>query len=184
MATEIVSFMASDPNSVLVSNPPKTRLMQRAGFRQLIKFCLVGASSTVIDVGLLFFLTKRLMVLSSLPWVPWFTWNTLTFCLAVTNGFIWNRRWTFRAQIHGAAREQYVKFFVTNSVGLVLSLFLTKLFLMMLFGHAVLGENNPDPNHLMIAKICAIPFVMIWNFSAAKFWTFKAPKNQIAVSDD
>ncbi len=173
--------MSSESSPVIASGSPLQRLLQRPGVRQLIKFCIVGASSTVIDKGLLFILTKKLLVLSSLPWVPWFTWNTLTFCLAVSNGFVWNRRWTFRAReqdgTQAGVREQYIKFFVTNAVGLVLNLCITKMFLIGFSGKVLHGQSNPNPDHLMIASICAIPFVMIWNFSAAKFWTFKAPKS-------
>ncbi len=202
MAAESVSFMPSEPTPAQPSPestalPPipepgspsldtydigstRVGLMQRAGFRQLVKFCIVGASSTIIDKGLLFVLTKKLLVLSQLPWVPWFSWNTLTFCLAVTNGFIWNQRWTFRAKSHATSqadsRAQYVKFLATNAVGLVLNLLMTKLFLIVFSGKVLLGQSSPNPDHLMIASICGIPFVMIWNFSAAKFWTFKAPK--------
>ena len=168
--------MNSESSQSLTSVSPLQRLKQSSGVRQLVKFCIVGASSTVIDKGFLFLLTKKFMVLSALPWVPWFTWNTLTFCLAVTNGFIWNQRWTFRAGGSGNSRSQYVKFFATNAVGLVLNLLFTKLFLIMFSGQVLHGQSNPNPDHLMIASICAIPFVMVWNFSAAKFWTFKAPK--------
>ena len=168
--------MSSESSPVIASASPRQRLLQRPGVRQLIKFCIVGASSTVIDKGLLFLLTKKMLVLTALPWVPWFTWNTLTFCFAVSNGFVWNRRWTFRAHEQATTHTQYVKFFVTNAVGLVLNLFITKLFLIAFTGKVLQGESNPNPDHLMIASICAIPFVMIWNFSAAKFWTFKTPK--------
>lgn len=168
--------MNSESSPPLDSVSPLQRLKQSSGVRQLVKFCIVGASSTVIDKGFLFLLTKKFLVLSALPWVPWFTWNTLTFCLAVTNGFIWNQRWTFRAGNSGNSRSQYVKFFATNAVGLVLNLLFTKLFLIMFSGQVLHGQSNPNPDHLMIASICAIPFVMVWNFSAAKFWTFKTPK--------
>jgi putative flippase GtrA len=149
-------------------------LLQHKGLRQFVKFCIVGASSTVIDKGILALLTMKLMVLDSLPWVPWWTWNTLTFCVAVTNGFLWNRHWTFRGQSAASAKEQYTKFFAINAVGLVLTLCITKVFLYLLTGKMIHPEN-PDSNHLMIASICPIPFVAIWNFSAAKYWTFRPP---------
>ena len=150
-------------------------LFKRKGVRQLVKFCIVGASSTVIDTGLLWYLTKRMMVFTTMPDVPWWTWTALTFCLAVTNGFIWNRRWTFRALGHASTKEQYTKFFATNAVGLLLNQGITKLFLIVFTGE-VLHTANPDEDSLLIAKLCAIPFVVLWNFSAAKYWTFRAPK--------
>jgi putative flippase GtrA len=153
---------------------PGASLLQRQGIRQFIKFCIVGLSSTVIDTGILWVLTKKMMVFTKLPWIPWWSWTALTFCLAVTNGFVWNRRWTFRALGHASTKEQYTKFFATNAVGLVLNQVFMKLFLIFFTGQMV-HTTNPDPDQLLIAKICAIPCVVLWNFAAAKYWTFRAP---------
>jgi putative flippase GtrA len=150
-------------------------LLQRQGVRQLIKFCIVGFSSMIVDKGLLWLLSVRFMLLERLPYIPWWSWATLTFCAAVTNGFIWNQRWTFRAHAHGKTNSQYIKFIATNCVGLLLNLLITKMFLMYFTG-TVVHEQNPDARLLLISSICAIPFVVVWNFSAAKYWTFRAPK--------
>lgn len=150
-------------------------LLQRQGVRQLVKFCIVGFSSLIVDKGTLWVLTKKFMVLTSFPSVPWWSWLTLTFCMAVFNGFTWNRCWTFRGQADNQARRQFIKFLATNAVGLLLNLLITKMFLI-LFTGKVLHDQNPNPDHLQIASLCAIPFVVIWNFSAAKYWTFREPK--------
>lgn len=121
----------------------------------------------MVDKGCLWFL------LHLFPYVPWWFLASTTFCLGVTNGFVWNRRWTFRAHAHGSARDQYSRFFLTNVVGLVLNLMLTKGFLIIFTGKLAFGDQNPDPKHTIIASICAIPFVTIWNFGAARLWTFK-----------
>ena len=141
--------------------------------RQLIKFCLVGASSTVIDLGVLKLL---LMFLHFLPW--WFN-VSISFCFGVSNGFFWNRRWTFAGQNSASTRTQYSKFFVTNLIGLGLNLLISKGFLILFTGqvsHAV----NPNDNAILLAKVCAIPIVVIWNFSASRLWTFRAhtPKKE------
>lgn len=144
--------------------PPK-----QSGLQQLIKFCIVGASSTVVDKGTLWFL------LNALPLVPWWLCSTVSFCFGVTNGFFWNRHWTFRAHGHGSARSQYRKFFLSNCIGWLLNLGFTKVFLVVFTGK-VAHVQNPDPKHVLIASLCAVPCVVVWNFAAAKFWTFKAPK--------
>lgn len=156
-------------------------LLQRKGVRQLIKFCIVGASSTVVDKGLLWLLTKRLMVLVRLPYVPWWTWATLTFCAAVTNGFLLNQRWTFRAHTPENSKKQYAKFVATNCVGLMLNLLITKMFLIYFTGQ-VTHEKNPDANLFLISSLLAIPFVVVWNFSASKYWTFRAPATNPELS--
>jgi len=156
-------------------------LLQNQSVRQLIKFCIVGLSSTIVDKGLLAVLTKGGDVLTRYAWMPWWSWVVFTFCLGVSNGFIWNRRWTFRAHAHGSAQTQYTKFLATNTVGLLLNLALTKVFLMLFTGQMTHPEN-PDPNSLLIANISVIPFVVIWNFTAAKYWTFRAPKTSVEAT--
>lgn len=149
--------------------PLKPALLKRGGVQQLVKFCIVGATSTVIDKGSLWLLLNRV-----LPHAPWWVCATLSFCLAVSNGFFWNRHWTFQAhgEGHAPARRQYLKFFATNIVGLTLNLGITKLFLILFTGQ-FLHNTNPAPLHVLIASLCAAPFVVVWNFTAARHWTFK-----------
>ena len=151
----------------------RTPVWHKPGVRQLVKFCMVGASSTVLDkgtqYGLLLFGERYA------PKAPWWLWVTLSFCLAVTNGYFWNRRWTFRAtgEEHGTAASQYRRFILTNAVGLGLNLVFTKLFLIAFTGQVAFSQN-PDKLHVVLASLCAVPIVVVWNFAAAKFWTFKA----------
>ena len=137
--------------------------------RQLIKFCIVGASSTVIDKGI------QWILMGLFPLVPWWIVQSISFCFGVSNGFIWNRRWTFAGQNRSSARTQYSKFFVTNVVGLGLNLLITKGFLV-LFTGKVVHAVNPAPQTILLASLCAIPIVVIWNFGASRLWTFKAHK--------
>lgn len=137
--------------------------------RQLIKFCLVGASSTVISISI------QWMLLHAFPLAPWWLLVSIAFCFGVTNGFIWNRLWTFRARDLGSPKQQYPKFVLTNIIGLGLNLLITKGFLTLFTGQLVHAQN-PDPKQVTLASLCAIPIVVIWNFCAARFWTFRAPK--------
>jgi putative flippase GtrA len=143
-------------------------LLRRRGTRQLVKFCLVGATSTVIDKGTLWLLLYRIA-----PRTPWWISATISFCLAVTNGFFWNQRWTFRARGQDSARAQYSRFFLTNLVGLLLNLGLTKLFLIYFTGQLRHIGGNPRVMKVLVASISAIPCVMLWNFAASKYWTFR-----------
>lgn len=182
MATELVSFMASEPTSIPPIPEPgapsggaavviqREKPAVRSGVQQLIKFCVVGFSSTIVDKGLLY------LLLSNLPAVPWWICATISFCFGVTNGFFWNRHWTFKARGHGSFKAQYSKFFVSNLIGLALNLSFTKAFLVFFTGKISHGLENPDPKQVLIASLCAVPCVVVWNFAAAKFWTFKAPK--------
>ncbi|MDP2630498.1 MAG: glycosyltransferase [Candidatus Uhrbacteria bacterium] len=119
-----------------------------------IKYALVGASSTIIDVGVLALLVEyghlHLLVAA-----------VISFCVAVGNGFFWNKRWTFQNTSAHLTR-QYIKFFLTSLVGLGLNLLLLS-FLVYFF-------------HLwyVIAKMVTTVAVFFWNFTANKFWTFRS----------
>lgn len=144
-------------------------LWQKEGVRQLVKFCIVGASSAVVDN------TIKWLLLNQFPAVPWWVVASIAFGFGLTNGFFWNRHLTFRARDYGKAHTQYIKFAITNCVGLLLNLTITKMFLMLLTQKIIYG-SNPAPKTVIIASLLALPFVAIWNFSAAKYWTFRAPK--------
>ncbi len=159
------------PSPQQSAQPPLT-LLRRPGVQQLAKFCIVGASSTLIDQGSKYAMLKVGEKLA--PAVPWWLWATISFCLGVTNGYFWNRRWTFQAtsEAHGSAQSQYQRFVLTNAVGLGLNLGFTNLFLIPITGHLVHAQH-PDKLHVIFASLCAVPIVVVWNFGAAKFWTFK-----------
>src|SRR3989441_1709803 len=135
-------------------------LLRRTGTRELVKFCFVGASSTLIDKGTLW------LLLSLTPRTPWWISASMSFCLAVSNGFVWNRRWTFRAREHGSLRAQYAMFVATNLVGLMLNLGLTKLFLILFTGQLRHSGGNPKAIKVLIASLAAGPGGPPWEFAA------------------
>jgi putative flippase GtrA len=105
----------------------------------------------------------------------WTLYTCIAFCFGVTNGFYWNRRWTFNIGKKANGGKQYVKFVVTNIIGLALNLLITKFFLIIMLGHAD-APSDTDKMKVLIASLCAVPIVVIWNFTAARFWTFKQPQ--------
>ena len=165
-----------------MTSGPFKDLAARPGARQLIKFIIVGASSFTIDIGLLnvFYLV--------LGW-PILVAKTVSFLIAVANGFYWNRRWTFRAT-EGDARKQYPKFVLTNTIGLILNLTIMTSAILLATQMGLIhtprpigeivslllsGEGKKTFNPLTInaATFVATVFVTAWNFTAAKFFTFK-----------
>ena len=157
-------------------------LDNRPKLKEFIKFCLVGLSSFIIDIGLLNLLHFRIEL-------PLLLSKTLSFLAAVTNGFFWNSRWTFRADPE-KAKTQYPKFVATNLVGLVLNLsIMTGAILLATrlgYIHAdrepaeilaliASGSGKQEFNKLTVnlATIVATIVVTAWNYSAAKFITFR-----------
>lgn len=139
-------------------------LLQRRGVRQFVKFCIIGFSSMIIDVGLAKYLTYTLHQ-------HWILAQVTSFSLAVTNGFLWNSMWTFRGMGSGKRHEMYMKFVLVNVVGLIMNLAIMKGCFLIVTGKLI-GQGNPDPLHWNIAKAIAIVVVASWNFFANKKWTF------------
>jgi putative flippase GtrA len=155
----------------------------RPGARQFVKFCLVGASSFVIDIGLLNLLHYRFGLSVAVA-------ATLSFLAAVCNGFYWNRRWTFK-ETKGEVARQYPVFVATNVVGWLLNLSIMTLVLvvagslgMMHAHHTPMeiirmialregGKGEFNAIALNGAKVVATIIVTAWNFTAAKFLTFR-----------
>lgn len=123
------------------------------GVRQFMKFSVVGGVNTVVDFGVYLILTRLLDV-------PYVLAGALSFTVASTNSYIWNRRWTFRDR-ETQVVTQYVKFFVVSAVGLGLNAGIL-FFLVHTWGV-----------HDIIAKAVAIGVVVAWNFSVNKLWIFR-----------
>jgi len=139
-------------------------LMQRPGVRQFVKFCIVGASSFAIDFGISFILHFYFNINLKVA-------KTLSFAIAVTNGFIWNNKWTFQNSGTKAAHEKYAKFAAVNVVGWVLNLGIVTTVVAAETG----SWTNQQPSKMvfLIATLVATGVVVIWNFFANKHWTFK-----------
>ena len=142
-------------------------VLQRPDVRQFVKFCIVGATSFTIDVGISYILTFGFGM-----W--WVLAKTISFSLAVTNGFIWNRVWTFRAVGHRRKREQYAMFFGVNVVGYCLNLGIMKSVFWINTGQWR-GQHPTKPVWAM-ATLAATAIVVFWNFFANRHWTFKPPE--------
>jgi putative flippase GtrA len=92
--------------------------------------------------------------------------NAMGFLVAVTNGYYWNRRWTFRQQGQGSPR-QYGRFLGVNLVGLALNQALVTLF----YGHMQIFRALPKAH--LFATLAAVVCVTFWNFTANSLWTFR-----------
>lgn len=138
-------------------------LLSHPTVARFLRFAVVGASSTAIDTGIFWYLVH---VLQWRPWGDVIAANGVSFTIGVTNGFFWNRLWTFQAT-KGHAPTQYVKFVLVNLVGLVVDTLVVKA------TFAFAGAWVDAAWLPVAAKIVAIPPVALWNFFAHSVWTFK-----------
>ncbi len=134
--------------------------LQRKGIRQFIKFCIVGASSTLIDF------TVANIAYYVLHVRPAALASVMGFCVAVVNGYTWNSRWTFRDRKRKAVHKEFLGFVTVNVVGAMLNYSIVSLILM--FDH-----QDPHPKWVFNgAKVLATGIVVFWNFFANRRWTF------------
>jgi putative flippase GtrA len=156
--------------------------------RQFIRFCVVGASSTAISGGIYFFLLSSAVHLDRIlaGWLAqwpsaaehaaqWHAHVPLAylagFVFGVTNGFIWNSRWTFPQSDPAARHRQAVTFLIVNIVGALLSSTIVWTVTM------TLTHGRADGETAMVkgtAFVLATGITMFWNFTGSKYLAFKS----------
>lgn len=134
-------------------------IAERPMVKQFMKFGMVGVLNTSIDFALF-------TVFYSLLHVHYLLANVISFCIAVTNSYILNRRWTFRSD-NPAWRTEAIKFLIVNLISLGLSEIL--LFVIVEHFHV----------HKMVGKVMAIGVVLCWNYFGTRFWAFRRPPSDL-----
>ncbi len=159
-------------------------LAQLPAVRQFLKFCTVGASSTAIDVLLLYTLVHytslsdwvgttlgpypSLLSIAQRLHLDALIAQAISWAVAVTNGFFWNSRWTFAGFSNPARRRrQYVQYLLVNAVGLVLD------FIIISATYGLFSRIVGRKLGLLGSKAGAIGIVVFWNFLANRYWTFR-----------
>ncbi len=144
----------SEPAYVL---PPLHRRV-RHGLRhphnwlQLFRFGLVGLSGYVVNLAVYALFARELgtgYVLAA----------TAAFLVAVTNNFLWNRRFTFRVQ-HGRRSRQAARFLVVSLVAFAFSLLVL----------ALLVESGTEK---VLAEAIAVVAALPVNFLGQRLWSFR-----------
>lgn len=148
--------------------------MKKENIGQFVKFALVGVMNTVVD-----FLVFQLLNLV-------FHWTygaqVISYCAGVLNSYIWNSRWTFRAQHRRSAREA-ISFVAVNLISLGVSLGVMWLcknplgitdawaaaWVPSWLGGFIKGDT--------IAKLIATPCAVVVNFIGSKLFVFRGDKN-------
>ncbi len=132
---------------------------------QFYKFILVGVVNTLLDLTVL----NGLIVISGLAagW-EFSIFKGISFAIAVTNSYFWNKFWTFRGNEGGGVRE-FSKFFIVSLAGLVVNVGVASFFV------NVIGPAGGIPPQLWanIAALAAVVFSTLWNFVGYKMFVFK-----------
>jgi putative flippase GtrA len=148
---------------------PSKSLKDPVEMRRFLKFALVGLSGSVVDFGVFNLLSSLLGVNSTLS-------QAVSFTLAVLNNFIWNRLWTYPETRKSSLLKPLIQFGVVNVIGLgIRTLLFTLIEPQMIKLSAIVLPIFQKPeligHNLTLALLILI--VMLWNYFANRYWTFK-----------
>jgi len=131
-----------------------TRIRHHEITGQFVRYALIGCMNFAVTL-LVFTVLGR-----SVPAVA------AAFIVSNTMSFFLNKHWAFRDRSSHAVVRQYVLFFLFTLVGLGISTGGFALFRIPLARFGVIGRYE--------ALIACLPFVVLWNFTAYRRWTFNA----------
>jgi putative flippase GtrA len=137
----------------LLNSRTARALKARHNWVQLLKFSTVGGSGYVVNLGIY-------VAALTLIGLDYYIAATISFLVAVTNNYLWNRIWTFRDQ-RGHFGAQGLRFLVVSVAAYAANILL--LTLLIAFG---LGE--------IVSQAFAIVLVTPINFIGNKLWSFRA----------
>jgi putative flippase GtrA len=120
---------------------------------QFTRYALVGASGYAVSITTFAFLYN---VLGATYWLA----ATGAFCLALTNNFIWNRNWTFRAG-DGHIGFQASRFVFMNCLAFAFSLVVL---------HVLIDRAGVQP---VAAQATAVLAAAPPNYIAHRIWSFR-----------
>jgi putative flippase GtrA len=130
-------------------------LRQRHNWEQLVKFCVVGVTGYIVNLGVYVALLDGANLHYRLA-------ATGSFLVAVTNNYLWNRLWTFRHR-RGHFAYQGLRFLVVSVIVYVANLgILTTL--------VELGSGK------IVSQAIAIVLVTPFNFIGNKLWSFRGER--------
>ena len=132
----------------------------RIPWGRLVRFGVVGFSGFCVDFGTTALLNEVFGV--------WFYLATgVGFCLGATSNYILNRKWTWRSDNPDVAGE-FAKFFGVSLIGL--GIHYVVFWGCTQVGWLVLGGVV---DNYWTSKLVATAVVMVWNFLANNYYTFK-----------
>ncbi|MDD5029630.1 MAG: GtrA family protein [Rhodoferax sp.] len=141
------------------------------GFRY-IKFGLVGASGTVVNMAVLYVAQEYLLAAIADPRQRLYGSLALAIALATVNNFTWNRLWTWADRVQLAHQRhlalqrtpwtllagQFWRYAAASWLGIALQYGLT-----LWLAHTL---------HYLVANVIAIVIASVSNYLANDFWTF------------
>jgi len=136
-------------------------LFRRIFSRRFLKFGTVGASGTVINLGLLYFAQEHIFTAVQQPEMRLNLSLTLAIFFATLNNFFWNRLWTWADRKQHYDRPILIQI-SQYTLACWLSIVLQAVFTNVLASHF----------YYLIANLIAIVVTSVLNFVLNDIWTF------------
>ncbi len=156
------------------------RANKRRLLAQFYRFCVVGVTSTLIDWGVHRLLyagfggalrqSVHHLVISAFPFLdhPDFdgafsVFKAVSFTLAVINGFLLNRLWTFEIRDNHQRTLQFFRFVTVTGIGMMLNVLVA----------SQIHKPGAGEWNYYLALIVGTAVVAPLNFIGHKLWTFR-----------
>jgi putative flippase GtrA len=128
---------------------------------QFVKFGIVGVSNTLLTLLVYTLLLKVFGV--------WYlAASAIGFIVGATNGFLWNRRWTFKEHVGDSFTP--LRWTIVQGCGLGLNLGLL---------YVLVDRVSLDK---LVAQACATAVVTVLTFIANRGWTFRVHAHESPAS--
>jgi len=157
---------------------------------QIAKFILVGGLNTLVDWGILSFLifickgagivsNKVIFEIFSVTIVYYTLFKAISFIVATTNSYVWNKFWTFKRKTSEAVGKEFTQFLVVSIIGFLINVGIASFVFKFI---ATPGNLNLDQWGIISAAIATIAS-LTWNFIGYKFIVFETKKEDDRVSN-
>jgi putative flippase GtrA len=136
---------------------------------RFVKFAVVGAIGSLIDIGVMNLMTQAFHL-------PLVLGGSISFVCAVANNFIGNRYWTYPDSRSKPLHHQLGMFTIVNAIGIAIRIPILKYLeppLAGLFESLThLSYDAADALAKNATLVFAIGVVMLWNFYVNRYWTY------------
>lgn len=137
--------------------------------KRFLKFMFVGAMGAIVDFG-------TLNLLAHVFDVPLTIAGIISFSLAVTQNFLWNRYWTYPESRAFPLAPQYLQFFIINATALLIRVPILAFVpspIIGLFESLGVAPNMAEVLGNNVALALAVGIAMFWNFFVNRFVTYR-----------
>jgi putative flippase GtrA len=152
---------------------------------EVAKFILVGGLNTLVDWGILSFLiftsknsgistNKVIFEVFSVTIVYYTLFKAVSFVIATTNSYVWNKFWTFKRKTTETVGKEFTQFLAVSIIGFLINVGIASFIFK--FIKPVGGLNNDQWG--LIAAAVATVISLIWNFIGYKFIVFEKKNDQ------